>query len=68
MTAPAPAPPAAGAAAATVVGVGDVNFATGDGGLATYALGSCLGVAVHDPVAGVAGLLHVMLPSSAGDA
>lgn len=32
--------------------------------LVTYALGSCLGVAVHDPVAGVSGLLHVMLPSS----
>ena len=32
--------------------------------LVTYALGSCLGVCVHDPVAGVGGLLHVMLPSS----
>ncbi|MEP7383360.1 MAG: chemotaxis protein CheD [Gemmatimonadota bacterium] len=32
--------------------------------LVTYALGSCLGVCVHDPVAGVSGLLHVMLPSS----
>jgi chemotaxis protein CheD len=32
--------------------------------LVTYALGSCLGVVVHDPVAGVSGLLHVMLPSS----
>jgi chemotaxis protein CheD len=33
----------------------------------TYALGSCLGVTVHDPVAGVAGLLHLMLPESAID-
>lgn len=32
--------------------------------LITYALGSCLGIVVHDPVAQVAGLLHVMLPSS----
>jgi chemotaxis protein CheD len=32
--------------------------------LITFALGSCLGVAVHDPVAGVGGLLHAMLPSS----
>ena len=32
--------------------------------LITYALGSCLGIVVHDPVARVAGLLHVMLPSS----
>ena len=32
--------------------------------LITYALGSCLGIAVHDPVARVGGLLHVMLPTS----
>lgn len=30
--------------------------------LVTYALGSCLGVSLYDPVAGVAGLLHSMLP------
>jgi len=28
----------------------------------THALGSCLGVAVHDPVAHVGGLLHAMMP------
>lgn len=32
--------------------------------LITYALGSCLGVAVYDPVARVGGLLHAMLPRS----
>jgi chemotaxis protein CheD len=32
--------------------------------LVTYALGSCLGIAIHDPIAGVGALLHVMLPSS----
>jgi chemotaxis protein CheD len=32
--------------------------------LITYALGSCLGVAVYDPVAHVGGLLHAMLPRS----
>jgi chemotaxis protein CheD len=54
-----------------VVGVGDVQFAdargAGGGRLATYALGSCVGVAIHDPVAGVAGLLHAMLPASSTD-
>jgi chemotaxis protein CheD len=35
--------------------------------LITYALGSCLGIAIHDPVAGVGGLLHVMLPLSTID-
>lgn len=33
----------------------------------THALGSCLGIAVHDPKACVGGLLHVMLPSSTID-
>jgi chemotaxis protein CheD len=32
--------------------------------IVTHALGSCLGIAVHDPVAGVGGLLHVMMPES----
>lgn len=36
--------------------------------LVTHALGSCLGITVHDPVAGVGGLLHVMLPLSTIDA
>lgn len=33
--------------------------------IVTHALGSCLGIVVHDPVAHVAGLLHVMLPNAA---
>lgn len=33
----------------------------------TYALGSCLGISMYDPVAGVGGLLHVMLPLSKAD-
>src|SRR5688572_678536 len=32
--------------------------------LTTYALGSCLGIAVFDPVARAGGLLHTMLPDS----
>lgn len=32
--------------------------------LTTYSLGSCLGVAIYDPVIKVAGLLHLMLPDS----
>ena len=35
--------------------------------LVTYSLGSCLGVAVHDPVAGVGGMIHCMLPLSKTD-
>jgi chemotaxis protein CheD len=36
--------------------------------LATYSLGSCIGVAVHDPVTKVGGMLHFQLPSSTIDA
>jgi len=48
-----------------VIGIAEmaVSGASGER-LVTYALGSCLGVCVHDPVAGVGGMLHVMLPSS----
>jgi len=49
----------------TIVGMADVKVSNTPGDtLITYALGSCLGIVVHDPVARVAGLLHVMLPSS----
>ncbi|MBP9105423.1 MAG: chemotaxis protein CheD [Gemmatimonadaceae bacterium] len=48
-----------------VIGIADMAVSASSADrLVTYALGSCLGVCVHDPVAGVAGLLHVMLPSS----
>lgn len=35
--------------------------------LVTYALGSCIGLVVHDPAARVGGLLHYMLPDSGID-
>jgi len=31
----------------------------------TYALGSCLGITIYDPLTHVGGMLHVMLPQSA---
>ena len=47
------------------VGVGDCKLSNAaESVLATYALGSCIAVAIHDPVAGVGGLLHFMLPES----
>lgn len=50
------------------VGVGDGKLtASPDEVLATYGLGSCIGVAIWDPVARVAGLLHFMLPESQSD-
>lgn len=44
------------------VGIAEYAVATGDTVLTTSGLGSCLGIALHDDRAGVAGLAHVMLP------
>ena len=51
-----------------VVGMADLKVSRDPAEtLVTYALGSCLGIVLHDPVAGVAGMLHVMLPQSSID-
>jgi len=48
-----------------VVGVGDLIVTSDPSAtVVTYALGSCIGVTVYDPVAKVGGLLHFMLPSA----
>ena len=48
-----------------VIGIGDCQISKeSDSTLVTYALGSCIAVIIHDPVAGVGGLLHFMLPES----
>jgi chemotaxis protein CheD len=51
-----------------VVGISDLRVSGNAGDiLITYALGSCIGVAVYDPVVKVGGLLHFMLPDSSID-
>jgi chemotaxis protein CheD len=51
-----------------IVGLAQMKISSTAGDeLIAYALGSCLGIAIHDPVAGVGGLLHVMLPLSSSD-
>ena len=48
-----------------VVGMGDMMASNDDTAqLVTYSLGSCVGVAIYDPIAKVGGLLHAMLPDS----
>jgi chemotaxis protein CheD len=48
-----------------VVGMADCQVSrSGEDVLVTYALGSCIAVAIYDSVAGVGGLLHYMLPES----
>lgn len=52
-----------------VVGIADCRTSKErDATLVTYALGSCVGVAVFDPAASVGGLLHILLPESSLDA
>ena len=47
------------------VGVGDLALSDRKGNeLVTYSLGSCMAVIIHDPMAGVGGMLHFMLPES----
>lgn len=52
----------------TVVGVSDWRVSANyHETIVTYALGSCLGIVVYDPVVRVGGLVHVMLPFSKKD-
>ena len=45
------------------VGVSEMCISKNPGDIiVTHALGSCIGLAIHDPVAHVGGLLHYMLP------
>jgi chemotaxis protein CheD len=47
------------------VGVADMKLATSPGDLVvTHALGSCIGLAIHDAEVQVGGILHFMLPFS----
>jgi chemotaxis protein CheD len=51
-----------------VIGIGDCQVSADPADiLITHALGSCIAVMIHDPVAKVAGLLHFMLPESSID-
>ena len=51
-----------------IVGISDIKISNSpDDVIVTYALGSCIGISVYDPVAKVGGLLHYMLPDSTLD-
>ena len=58
------APPALAPPSRLTIGIAEMAVSADPGAtLVTYALGSCIGVTVYDPVARVGGLLHFMLPS-----
>ena len=51
-----------------IVGVADMKVSNKQmESVITYALGSCIGLIIYDPVAKVGGILHYMLPESSID-
>lgn len=46
------------------IGISDLNIAKPPNILATYALGSCIGICLLDKSHNIGGLAHIMLPSS----
>lgn len=48
------------------VGVGDAKIARAPNQLKTL-LGSCIGIALYDPIVKVGGILHIMLPKKIGN-
>ncbi len=48
-----------------IIGMGAMDVVRcARGRLVTYALGSCIGVTVHDPIARVGGMVHLQMPNS----
>ncbi len=46
------------------VGMADLKICKSPDGLTTLGLGSCVGIAVRDPITKIGGLAHIMLPDS----
>lgn len=51
-----------------VVGISDLAVSKAPDVLATYALGSCVGICIYDKNSHIGGLSHILLPKSNGDA
>ena len=46
------------------VGMADLNICKAPDAITTLGLGSCIGIAIYDPVTKIGGLAHIMLPDS----
>lgn len=46
------------------VGMADLNVCKAPNAITTLGLGSCIGIALYDPVTKIGGLAHIMLPDS----
>ena len=63
-----PTPSLTGFNQKVVVGIAEMAVSNNQNvTLTTYSLGSCLGIAIYDPVVKAGGLLHIMLPDSTID-
>ena len=47
-----------------VIGIGAAAIGKEDDVLISYALGSCVGICLYDPVAKIGGMVHILLPDS----
>jgi len=48
------------------VGIGEIAVLDKPGKIGAIGLGSCVAVAMYDPIAKVGGMVHVLLPDSRG--
>ncbi len=46
------------------VGMADLNVCVSPDSITTLGLGSCIGIAIRDPITKIGGLAHIMLPDS----
>lgn len=46
------------------VGMADLNICKSPDAITTLGLGSCIGIAIYDPITKIGGLAHIMLPDS----
>lgn len=44
------------------IGIAEMDMLQRSGTLVTYALGSCIGICLYDPVVKLAAMIHIMLP------
>ena len=44
------------------IGIADMKMAKDKGMLVTYALGSCIGICLYDPLIKLGAMIHIMLP------
>lgn len=44
------------------IGISDMKMAKNEGVLVTYALGSCIGICLYDPLIKLGAMIHIMLP------